>query len=90
MQYCYSLNLDAFLQNWLPNIVCGLGFGGLGYLLGRRQSEAHERTLANLLEDLAHRTGQEVIRDKRGRITGVLNRTIQVGAGHIKINDPPC
>ena len=81
--------MQYFLQNWLPNIVCGLGFGALGYLLGRRQSKTQERTLANLLQDLAQRTGQEVVRDGKGRITGVLNRTIQLGSGHIAINRPP-
>jgi hypothetical protein len=69
--------VDTFLTAWLPNLVCSLVFGGLGWLFGRKSArDAREKTELQLqiLKSLALAAEEggalKLARDAQGNITG--------------------
>ena len=82
---CLSPSFVAFVHEWLPNLIATVIGCGLSYWFGRRQGRVAERALGNVLEALAPGLGLSVVRDEKGRITGQLNRTIQVPPAPIAV-----
>jgi len=75
--------MDTFLTAWLPNIVCSVFFGMVGWLVGRRsarnsneRAETQLRILRTLAVAAEESGALKLARDKEGNITG--GRTIEL------------
>ena len=85
--------MDTFLTAWLPNIVCSLVFGGLGWLFGRESArDAREKMELQLqiLKSLALAAEEggalKLARDAHGDITGGRVLSLKTGSDSIAVS----
>lgn len=83
--YCYSWNLDAFLNAWLPALLGVVA----AYLLGLWQGRRPAVMLENILLTMERQGWVTLHRGARGQVTGGNDVTVQLRGQSATFNPPP-